>query len=126
MRHQHYFWGPKLKGFSLRLGLAEPIFESASILESLKICTLSLEYLLVSGPAQLSAVICETARSLQHLRVLKVPYIRLTSEYIHHLSLSNLVELEAALDEDGLTRRARVCRQSGQVIFDSSCARYTN
>lgn len=101
------FLGPSLKGFSLSLRSATPIFESVSILESLKVRTPSLEYLDIVGlggvdSVQLPAVVCETARSLQHLQSLKVHNESLSFEHIHHLSLCNLVQLEVGITEDML------------------------
>jgi hypothetical protein len=101
------FLGPRLKGLSLSLGCTDTIFENVPILESLKVHTPSLEYLDVGGMdlAPLSTLICETARSLQHLRVLKVHYKYLSFEHICHLSLSNLVQLDVGISEDTLMHR---------------------
>jgi hypothetical protein len=110
------FLGPRLKGISLKLDLSKPIFATVSVLESLKVCTLSLEYLVVSGPAQLSTVICETACSLQYLQVLRVQNMSLSSEQIHHLSLFNLIELKMEITEDVVMHRPSADNQAKSFL----------
>src|ERR1700683_4383564 len=70
------------------------------------------------GPVQLSSVICTTVFLMQHLRILDVGTIPLTTEcIIHHSALLNLHTLTAAIAADGLAQRTAIT--DPQVSFSS-------